>query len=129
MDVQRSVEKNLEVIKQLQIHQFKSAPFPELSPEELKKLQEELIKRISGHLKWEKLKEGYIDVFMRTFTEKKIKGIIDFYKSSIGKQFVEKTSELMNQTMDITQGFIQEIMPKIQEMTPEFIQKHKKLNH
>ena len=128
MDVQKNVEKNFEVIKQLQINQLKSIHFPELDLAELKRLQEELLKRISGELNWDKLKEDYIDFFMKTFTKEEIKGIIDFYKSSIGKRFVEKTPELMNQTMDITQGYIQEIMPKIQEMTREFIQKQKGLN-
>jgi len=128
MDVQKNVEKNFEVIKQLQINQLKNIRFPEPDPEELKRLQKELIKRISGELNWKKLKEDYIDVFMKTFTEEEIKGIIAFYKSSIGKRFVEKTPELMNQTMDITQGFIQEIMPRIQEMTREFIQNQKEFN-
>lgn len=54
-------------------------------------------------MNWDNVKQDYISVYVDTFTEQELKGIIGFYKSPAGKAFVKKSPEMMKRSMDISQ--------------------------
>ncbi|MCH7927981.1 MAG: DUF2059 domain-containing protein [Candidatus Dadabacteria bacterium] len=63
----------------------------------------------------------YISIYAETFTEEELKGAIKFYKSPIGKKFIEKQPELMRKSMQISQKQMTTLMPKIQKLTEEMM--------
>jgi len=78
------------------------------------KTMDETMDLMAQELSWDKMKEDYINLYAETFTEKELKGIVDFYKSPAGRAFSKKGPELMKKTMELSQGKMTQIMPKIQ---------------
>ena len=80
------------------------------APEELRpvlnKYSRKLLKVMEEEFEWGKIKNDYIDIYVKTFTEKEIREISDFYKSPIGKKYVEKIPQLMQESMAISQKFM-----------------------
>jgi hypothetical protein len=70
-------------------------------------------------LSWDKLKDGFIQVYRDTFTQEEMDGIIAFYKSPAGQAFVDKQPALMKNTMALMQQRMGPMMQKIQQMTEE----------
>jgi hypothetical protein len=74
---------------------------------------------VSTELGWDKIKEEYIALYVETFTEDELKGLIAFYKSPAGQAFVAKQPELMRRSVQINQRIMASVMPKLQEMLRE----------
>lgn len=53
-------------------------------------------------LGWAKVKNDYIDICVKTYSEREICAISEFYKSSAGKKFIEKMPQLMQESMAIS---------------------------
>lgn len=120
MDTKENIERSFEIIKQMQKSQLQQMNVPgKESFEKAQAIREKVMDLISQELSWDKLKDDYITVYADTFSEKELEGIINFYKTPVGKKFIEKTPELMKKSMDISQKQMQELMPKLQSITKE----------
>lgn len=69
--------------------------------------------------------EMFAEIYASVFTEEELQALVDFYKSPIGKKFLEKQPELMAATMQKMQGEMAKIMPKIQADVMKAIQEAK----
>ena len=106
------------------------------APEELRpvlnKYSRKLLKVMEEEFEWGKIKNDYIDIYVKTFTEKEIREISDFYKSPIGKKYVEKIPQLMQESMAISQKFMPIFIKKTQKIREEMdseiklLKEHKK---
>lgn len=70
--------------------------------------------KVMQEIKWENI---FADIYTKVFTEEELQGLIDFYKSPLGKKMLEKQPELMAATMNKMQAEMSKFMPKIQEAT------------
>jgi uncharacterized protein len=121
MDVQKNVEDAFAAIRQMQASQIKSMGAPDA--EQAANSQNNIMDMIAKEMSWDKLKADYIRIYAETFTESELKGLIDFYRGPVGKKFIEKSPELMKKSMEISQKQMQEIMPKIQQLMMQEMQK------
>lgn len=100
-----------------------------LSPEQADKARKQSKKAMATsfeHMKsidWETM---FAEIYASVFTEEEIQAVIEFYKSPVGKKFIEKQPELMAQTMQKMQVEMSKIMPKIQADIQKAIQESKK---
>ena len=115
MKVDEMTDKMFEQIKMMQKAQFAQAGLPAESIN----LQDKIMEIMAQELSWDALKNDYIKLYVDTFSEEDLKGLIDFYKSPLGQKFVEKTPELMEKSMQISQRRTMELLPKIQQMTEQ----------
>jgi hypothetical protein len=83
---------------------------------EMQKRTSELIKK---ELNWDSIREDVITTYVETFTEQELKGMVEFYKSDIGKKWVEKQPELMQKMMIFGQERMKALRPKIAEIATE----------
>lgn len=74
---------------------------------------------LAEDMAWEKIKPQYIDLYTSVFTEEETKGLVDFYKSDLGKKVTAKMPELMQQSMTVARTYMQGIVPKLEELTEE----------
>lgn len=51
----------------------------------LKRYTDRLFSVMEESLSWQVLKEDYVAIYAQTFTEDELKGMLAFYKSSIGQ--------------------------------------------
>jgi hypothetical protein len=68
---------------------------------------------------WGKVKDQYLDLYTSVFTEEETKGLVDFYKSDLGKKVTAKMPELMQQSMTVARTYMQGVVPKLEELTEE----------
>jgi len=120
MDVQKTIEKSFEMVKQMVPSQLKQMGVSgNEASEKTQKEMQKMMDIIMEEMSWEKMKDDYIDIYADTFTGKELKGFIKFYKSPIGRKFIEKQPELMKKSMQISQKQMGELMPKIQKLIKE----------
>jgi len=119
MNTQSLMERNLESIKQMiqaqagQINQITGQPGVS------SQTSEKMFELLSQYLSWDRIKEDFISVYAETYTEDEMKGIIAFYKSPDGQAFLKKQPQLMQRTMEISQKWVADIIPKIQELAKQ----------
>lgn len=68
---------------------------------------------------WDKVKGQYLDLYTKVFTEAETKGLVDFYKSELGKKVTAKMPELMQQSMTVARTYMQTVVPKLEDLTEE----------
>ncbi len=68
---------------------------------------------------WCKVKDQYLDLYTSVFTEEETKGLVDFYKSDLGKKVTAKMPELMQQSMTVARTYMQGVVPKLETLTEE----------
>ena len=122
MDMQQTIEKSFEIVKQMIPAQLKQMDVSEnASSDKAQDTMQKMMDLIMKEISWEKLKDDYIAIYEETFTEEELSGLVTFYKSPIGRKFIEKQPELMKRSMQISQEQMIELMPKIQKLTQEMM--------
>lgn len=74
---------------------------------------------VKEDMAWEKVKPQYLDLYTTVFTEEETKGLVDFYKSDLGKKVTAKMPELMQQSMTVARNYMQNVVPKLEALTEE----------
>ncbi len=87
----------------------------------LNKFSGKMAKVMEEELGWAKMKNDYIDIYVKTYTEGEIRAISDFYKTPAGKKFIEKMPQLMRESMAIGQRKIPAFTEKVQKISQEMI--------
>ncbi len=62
---------------------------------------------------WDKLKPEYAQLYMETFTQEEVDGLLAFYRSPAGRAMIEKMPLLMNKSLQLSQARMQKLMPRI----------------
>ncbi len=91
---------------------------------EQKKLADDYLNQMStiaqGGANWPALKPKIVDLYMTTFTEADLDGILAFFKTPAGQDYVSKSPELSGKTVDILQGAISGLQPQFEAATRAF---------
>lgn len=85
-----------------------------------------LMDLMNKELSWDKLKGKFITLYGEAFSVEELDALIKFYESPIGKKLVDKQPEIQQKSMVITRDLLTEIMPKIQTLVKEIIEKQQK---
>ena len=113
-------------IKNMQEQQFSRMELTEIQQKEATEFIEKSTNFMLTEMNWEKMKEDYITIYTDVYTEKDLTDLLTFYKSPIGKKFVEQQPLLVQKSMEVGQKKLLKIIPKLQEMTADFMGKEKK---
>jgi hypothetical protein len=84
---------------------------------EFKKKVHDKIFEIMG---FETMENEYIDLITSVYSIGELRGIVEFYKSPIGKSMLEKQPIIINKSMAISQDRMQVLIPELQKMSKEF---------
>ena len=107
--------------------QFGRMDAPEDSRPILARFTKKMFRILEEEFSWAKMKDDYIAIYVKTYTEKELEAISEFYRSSAGKKFVEKMPQLMQESMAISQKKMPIIMEKMQKISEEMADEIKKL--
>lgn len=72
-------------------------------------LTPEMWEEIKTELNFDDLVESYVPVYDKYLSEEEIQGLITFYKSDVGRQFVEAQPKINLETMKIGQAWGQKL--------------------
>jgi uncharacterized protein len=96
------------------------------TPEQIAKAQEiqdKLLDLIKGRISWDKIRPQYLRIYDETFSVEEIDGIFAFYESPAGRAMLEKMPSLISKAMTVAQSQMADIMPEIERISKEVIQK------
>jgi len=74
---------------------------------------------------WESFEPNVIDLYKKSFTQSEIDGMVQFYKSPAGKAVIAKMPVVMQNNMQLVQGRMKTLLPKIQQLQQETFEKLK----
>ncbi len=100
-----------------------------LTPEQEKILDEmraNLLVIFGEEFTWAKLEPAFIDVYQRSLTQSEVDGMIAFYKTPAGRAVIAKMPLIMQNTMQMVQGQLGGMMPRIQQVQREAVEKLEK---
>ncbi len=125
--VDKMLKPMWEQMEAMMEQQFAQMGAPEELRPVLNRYTGKLVKVMEEELGWAKMKNDYIDIYVKTYTEEEIRAISEFYKSPAGKKFIEKMPQLMKESMAISQNKMPTFMKKIQKISEEMANEIKQL--
>lgn len=121
-NVKSQLDGMYEQMRQMLVSQIESAEISGSDEEHAKNIQRSTTDILFENLSWENIKDDYIELYVNTFTEEELEGIVSFSKSPLGKKLAEKTPVLMQKSMMIGQQKAQTLMPKVQAEIKKYVE-------
>ncbi len=91
----------------------------------LKKYTDRLFGVIEERLNSQAMKENIISVYIQTFSEDELRGMVTFYRSPLGQAVINKMPIAMQRTMEIQQKNMPQFLEKVKQISEEFAQEIK----
>lgn len=85
------------------------------------KMKNRMVALMQGELAWEKVEPMYIRLYMESFSEEEVAGMVSFYKTPAGQAVINKMPLLMQKTMVEVQAMISGAVPKMQKIQEDFL--------
>ncbi len=121
LNVEASVSQVKEQMKKMIAAQVEAAEIPEEDREDFAKHLSAIFEASFEEMSFEKMKDDYIDIYVRTFTPGELDGLLAFYRSPVGSRFIQKLPELMQASLEVSMKRAQEMMPRIQKAVEEML--------
>lgn len=106
-DARSMFDKNISIMREM----LKEQTAPVKGEQEASK--DRTFEVISRYLTWDKMKDDFISVYTEIFTEDEMKGMIAFYRTPSGQALLKKQPLLLQRTMEVSQKWVEDAMPKI----------------
>ncbi len=82
----------------------------------VKKYSDQIVQTTKEALAWENIKQPFIKLYMKVYTEDELEELIKFYSSPVGKKMMQKMPELLTKSMALSQEIMKPVVPKIQSL-------------
>lgn len=76
---------------------------------------------LKEEMTWEKFEPRVIEIYMKTFSQEEINGMIEFYKSKAGQAVVAKMPRVMESSMQSMQDMMSTATPKLMQMQKDAV--------
>jgi uncharacterized protein len=125
MHMDHSLDRMRSAMEQQVQATAKNAPGTEQMTPEKKKMQQEFVdnsmKVVDENFGWAELEPAYVKLYVDTYTEAELDGILAFYKSPAGQALLTKTPELSAGVMQIVHGHMGDFQPKMQGLQELYV--------
>ncbi len=101
----------MDLSKDLEIRESESPIF--------KKYMSKVTNVMREEMSWQKMKEPFIEIYMKHYTEKELNDLLAFYKSDSGRKMIEKMPLIMQESMLVSRKMLKDFLPKIKAITKE----------
>ena len=112
-------------VRSMMEQQFAQMGAPEAMRPILKKYIEKVLNVMEETLNWQKLKADIVSIYVQTFTEDELSGMLAFYKSPVGQSVIDKMPIAMQNSMLIMQKHMPQIQVKLRQISEEMAQEIK----
>jgi hypothetical protein len=103
----------------------------QLSPEQQKivdDMRAKMIALVRDTLNWDSFEPKMEEIYQKSFSQSEMDGMLKFYKSPAGKAVIAKMPVVMQNTMQVMQGEMGEMMPKMQQLIADTASQMKALD-
>jgi hypothetical protein len=122
MDNEQTIDQMFHQITQIPKQQLYMMNIPQDQFPRMEHDLDKVFHLLKTEMTWNRMKDDFIDLYLSVYTEEEIEHLIAFYESPLGQTVVEKTPLLVQQSMSISQKYVQRILPTIQAMTQEMLE-------
>ncbi len=70
-------------------------------------------------MRWELLEKDFTEIYAKVFNEDELKAMVAFYKTEAGKSTIKKMPQVIQESMVITQRYMENIMPRMQKLAKD----------
>lgn len=74
---------------------------------------------MESEMSWQNLQAEFSNLYAANFTEKEISDMIAFYETDTGRSMVDKMPKVLQESLQISQGVMVSVMPRIQDLARE----------
>lgn len=116
------------VMKQVSANTAQMTGATELPPEAKAKLddfQKQVFALVSNQVGWQAMEPEYTELYVQTYTEQELDGILAFYKSPEGASMIAKTPGLVEKSVALSQERMKAVMPQLMQLLQEFAKRMK----
>lgn len=117
--VDKMIEPMMENVMSVMQQQMSQVEIPEDKMPIVEKYNQKIIDTLRQEMRWERMKDDFVKLYLEVYTEEEIRGLTEFYKSPLGQKMLDKMPELMQASLQISQGLLQQTLPKIQQLSQE----------
>jgi len=100
-------------------------PAPPEAKAKVEAFEQQLQQATEAQIGWKVLEPEYLDLYVKTYTEPELDGILTFYKSPAGQAILTKGSELNAQSVQLIQARMTILQPQLQKVAQDFVQSAK----
>jgi len=118
----------IDQIQQVQIQQLQQMDLSREAYAAAQRYLQRINDLVAREMQWQEIKNDYIGLYTDAFTEQELHQLIQFYSTPLGHKVIEKMPVLMEQSMQLGQKKMMNIMPEIQALSEEMIQEIQKQN-
>lgn len=89
------------------------------------KCRADIVQIMKEEFSWEKLEPMYVRIYMKSFTQEEVDGMIAFYKTPAGQAVINKMPVVMQNTMGEMKQMMGPMAQRIQKMQQEVLSQAK----
>lgn len=91
-------------------------------------MRERVVAIFRESMSWATLEPVMIDIYRKSFTRNEAQGMLDFYRSEAGRAVIAKMPLVMQNSMAAMQDNLRTMMPKIQDVQKDILERLRALN-
>ncbi|HMP71965.1 MAG TPA: DUF2059 domain-containing protein [Kiritimatiellia bacterium] len=115
MEAEQLLKENIAAMKENFVEQM--AMMSRASPgADIAEAQEKILGIIEESMSWDAVRDDFIDLYSTLFDAPTLKGLLAFYQSEVGREFVRKMPELTARSQEISMKRMSEVMPRMMEV-------------
>jgi hypothetical protein len=118
--VEAMVEAQYSQLDQLLVGVGEQLGVKESERESFDKFMIGVVESMKSGMSWERKKEPMIDIYLESYSEEEIQGLLAFYRSDVGQSLMRKSPEVMDKSARLTQEMFNEFMPAFKERIEQF---------
>jgi len=115
-ETQKMFDQMKDSYQQLITQYMSAVDLPPEAAEDYEAMKQDIVKLADSFWSWEEMKDVYIDIIIKVYSEDEIKELIAFYESPLGQKVIAKSPELMKESVQKSQELFQNKMPEIQQV-------------
>lgn len=85
----------------------------------IERYNQKVMALMKREMDWNTLKPQFIAIYTRTFSVSELQELLAFYRSPTGKKVIKKMPLLMQESMQMVQGQVKQLLPQMQQLTNE----------
>ena len=116
MNVERSVSSMYPMMQNAMKQSMAQALPANATPQQKRAVeasQESFNAVMRDELNWERMKPDMVKAYVETYSEAEVLGMVAFFESPAGRAYTEKTPQLMQKSMALTQERMKNLIPRM----------------
>jgi hypothetical protein len=86
-------------------------------------MRQRIVALMTDEMSWARYEPLLFNVYRQSFTQSEVDGMLTFYRSDAGRAVIAKMPTVMQNTMQLVQQQMAQVMPKLQQIQQEAVAK------